>query len=107
MFGLASRRSALARSKSLAPALSVRAAVGAQSSYINTQDFHSTPSQADSRPTWMPMRVKTPWIDALTQSREAQKAGPEEGAGRSIKRDLSPKKMSDSYYSAVCIKSHI
>jgi acyl-coenzyme A thioesterase 9 len=49
----------------------------------------------------MPMRVKTPWIEALTQIREAQKAGPQENAGQSVKRDLSPKKMSDSYYSAV------
>lgn len=48
------------------------------------------------------MRVKTPWIDALTQSREAQKAGPQETA-QSVKPDLTPKKMSDSYYSAVCI----
>ena len=48
------------------------------------------------------MRVKTPWIDALTQSREAEKAGPQVKAGQSVKRDISPKKMSDSYYSAVC-----
>ncbi|KAJ6169489.1 hypothetical protein N7497_002332 [Penicillium chrysogenum] len=99
MFGL-SRRSALARSKSLA-ALPARAAVAAQPSCINTQGFHSTPSQAASRPTWMPMRVKTPWIEALTQIREARKAGPQENAGQSVKRDLSPKKMSDSYYSAI------
>ncbi|KAJ5811099.1 hypothetical protein N7447_010615 [Penicillium robsamsonii] len=98
MFGLG-RRSALARSKSL-PVLPTRAAVAAQPSFINTQDFHSTPSQAGSRPTWMPMRVKTPWIDALTQSRE-KAAGPEENAGQSIKPDVSPKKMSDSYYSAI------
>ncbi|KAJ5787235.1 hypothetical protein N7457_002225 [Penicillium paradoxum] len=101
MFGLASRRSALARSKCLATTLPARAAVGAQSSYINIQDFHSTPSQADSRPTWMPMRVKTPWIDALTQSREAQKAGAQESVAQSIKPDVTPKKMSDSYYSAI------
>ena len=49
------------------------------------------------------MRVKTPWIDALTQAREAQKAGPQDNSAQSVKRDLSPKKMSDSYYSAVRI----
>lgn len=48
------------------------------------------------------MRVKTPWIDALTQMREAQKPGPHED--ESIKRDVTPKKMSDSYYSAVRMK---
>lgn len=101
MFGL-SRRSALARSKSLA-ALPARAAVAAQPSCINTQDFHSTSSQAVSRPTWMPMRVKTPWIDALTQTREAETAGPQEKAGQKVTPDVSPKKMSDSYYSAVRI----
>ncbi|EKV19727.1 Acyl-CoA thioester hydrolase, putative [Penicillium digitatum] len=99
MFGL-SRRSVLARSKSLTT-LPARAPVAAQPSCINIRDFHSTPSQAESRHTWMPMRVKTPWIDALTQSREAEKAGPQVKAGQSVKRDISPKKMSDSYYSAI------
>jgi hypothetical protein len=51
------------------------------------------------------MRVKTPWIEALTQSREAAR---ESKAGVSpptpVKPDLTPKKMSDSYYSAVCIQ---
>lgn len=53
----------------------------------------------------MPMRVKTPWIDALTKSREeAAQAGKESAqAAPSVKPDLTPKKMSDSYYSAVCI----
>lgn len=49
------------------------------------------------------MRVKTPWIDALTQIREAENAGPQEKAGQSVKPDVSPKKMSDSHYSAVRI----
>jgi hypothetical protein len=53
----------------------------------------------------MPMRVKTPWIDALTQSREAAKAGSQENAAKAIKPDLTPKKMSDSAYSAVCYSS--
>ena len=48
------------------------------------------------------MRVKTPWIDALTQSREAQKADPQQSSRQNIMPDLTPKKMSDSYYSAVC-----
>lgn len=50
----------------------------------------------------MPMRVKIPWIDALTKSREEAKTGgksPEEIP----KPDLTPKRMSDSYYSAVSI----
>lgn len=50
------------------------------------------------------MRVKTPWIDALTKSREeAGKAGEGAQAAPSVKPDLTPKKMSDSYYSAVCM----
>ncbi|KAJ6063990.1 hypothetical protein N7499_012670 [Penicillium canescens] len=101
MFGLASRRSALAGSKCLTPSLPARAMVATQPACANIQEFHSTSAQAASRPTWMPMRVKTPWIDALTQSREAAKAGSQENAAKVIKPDLTPKKMSDSAYSAV------
>lgn len=54
----------------------------------------------------MPMRVKTPWIDALTQSREAEKNDPQQ-TRQTVKPDLTPKKMSDSYYSAVCISFHL
>lgn len=52
----------------------------------------------------MPMRVKTPWIEALTQSRDAARNA-EDGAQptSSVKPDLTPKKMSDSYYSAVSL----
>lgn len=48
------------------------------------------------------MRVKTPWIDALTQSREAARNS-KEGieAAPLVKPDLTPKKMSDSHFSAV------
>lgn len=48
------------------------------------------------------MRVKTPWIDALTQSREAARAS-QDGAppAKPIKPDLTPKRISDSHYSAV------
>ncbi|KAJ5542163.1 hypothetical protein N7461_008166 [Penicillium sp. DV-2018c] len=101
MFGIAGRRSALTRTKCLTTVLPARAALGAQHSYINSQDFHSTPTQADSRPTWMPMRVKTPWVDALTQARESQDSGAQKSAEKTVERDLSPKKMSDSYYSAI------
>jgi hypothetical protein len=52
----------------------------------------------------MPMRVKTPWIDALTQSREAARESTEGlPPATPVKPDLTPKKMSDTYYSAVCI----
>lgn len=53
----------------------------------------------------MPMRVKTPWIEALTQSREAARES-REGVPppTPVKPELTPKKMSDSYYSAVCMK---
>jgi acyl-coenzyme A thioesterase 9 len=45
------------------------------------------------------MRVKTPWIEALTKSREdAQSSQTPRAQG---KPDLTPKKMSDSYYSAI------
>lgn len=42
--------------------------------------------------------VKTPWIDALTQSREGAKGGQ---APEAAPRDLTPHKMSETYYSEV------
>lgn len=52
------------------------------------------------------MRVKTPWIDALTASREAAKASKDgKPTEPTVKPDLTPKKMSDSHYSAVCIEN--
>lgn len=46
------------------------------------------------------MRVKTPWVDALAQKREDARSGQNQTA-QSANPDLTPKKMSDSYYSAV------
>lgn len=106
MFGLAGRRTVLAQSKCLTPrALPARAVAVAQSPCTNTREFRTTPTNEASRPTWMPMRVKTPWIEALTQSREAARES-REGVPppTPVKPELTPKKMSDSYYSAVCMK---
>lgn len=59
----------------------------------------------------MPPRVKTPWIEALTKSREEARAaaavaaggGPKDANATSTaaKVDTTPKKMSDSHYSVV------
>lgn len=46
------------------------------------------------------MRVKTPWIEALTKQREGAQLGQTKQT-QAAKPDLTPKKMSDSYYSAV------
>jgi acyl-coenzyme A thioesterase 9 len=51
------------------------------------------------------MRVKTPWIEALTKSREDAQSGQTPRAQG--KPDLTPKKMSDSYYSAVSRTSNV
>ena len=62
-----------------------------------------------------PRRVKTPWIEALTKSREearaaaaglksADVAGQAEGtAKKRTEADLKPKKMADSFHSVVCV----
>lgn len=47
----------------------------------------------------MPMRVKTPWIEALNKSREEKQSKPP----KSAEPDLRPKKMSDTFYSAVSL----
>ena len=39
------------------------------------------------------MRIRTPWVEALRKSREGSAGAPNE----SIKPDLTPKKMSDSF----------
>ncbi|KAJ5610360.1 hypothetical protein N7510_007079 [Penicillium lagena] len=104
MLGLTGRRTALARPKCLSPCKSpARAALvpATQGNSARSREFRSTPAPAAFRPTWMPMRVKTPWIDALTQSREAARAGAQQSQTASVKPDQTSKKMSDSYYSAV------
>lgn len=99
MFGL-SRRSALTSSKCMASRL--HAGVAKPSSRLIAREFHSTQPNAESQPTWMPMRVKTPWIDALKKQREEAKS--QKAPTSTAEPDLTPKKMSDSYYSAVSSK---
>lgn len=105
MFGVTGKRTLLSHSKHLALATpAARARIAAQPHVAGTRDFHASPRNAVTRPTWMPMRVKTPWIDALTASREAaRKVKDGEPPAQIVKPDLAPKRMSDSYYSAVCI----
>ncbi|KAE8150158.1 HotDog domain-containing protein [Aspergillus avenaceus] len=104
MLGLTTRRSNMVRSKCLTSGschvLRTKAAERSSQPYLMYKNFHSTEPTADSRPTWMPMRVKTPWIEALTKSRED--ANLSKGVPESVAEpDLTPKKMSDSYYSAI------
>lgn len=54
-------------------------------------------------------RVKTPWIEALTRSREEARAAAsgmksaQHGATQeSAKVDLTPKRMADSFHNVVC-----
>ena len=62
--------------------------------------IHSSQTRMAQAPARWPMRrVRIPWIDALTKSHEANKA-PEPRP----KPNLTPQKMSDTYYSAVSIR---
>ncbi|KKK26993.1 acyl-CoA thioester hydrolase [Aspergillus rambellii] len=101
MLALSTRRSVVARSKCLASVTATLRCKTERPSHpsVPHREFHPSKSNAAVRPTWMPMRVKTPWIEALTKSREAAKSGQPEAPRP--KPDLTPKKMSDSYYSAV------
>lgn len=47
------------------------------------------------------MRVKTPFIDALMESREKAKRGEVDQGASAPKPDLTPRRMSDSYFAAV------
>ncbi|KAH8697217.1 putative acyl-CoA thioester hydrolase [Talaromyces proteolyticus] len=64
--------------------------------------FHATPTASVFTAAWIPSRVKTPWVDALAQSRDEQARG-KSAAGQQLppKPDLTPKRMSDSYFSAI------
>ncbi|KAJ9243749.1 hypothetical protein DTO169E5_2378 [Paecilomyces variotii] len=98
MFGIG-RRTALASSRRAVSTPCTRASKQFQP--LLSRDFHPAQANAASRPTWLPMRVKTPWIDALTKAREdaanSQGKAPAEHSGP----DLTPRRMSDSYYCAV------
>ncbi|KAL4878559.1 HotDog domain-containing protein [Aspergillus karnatakaensis] len=103
MFSITTRQSVARRSTSLSRT-STKAVLRSRTetpsqSLIPTRDFQSSPTNAAFRPTWMPMRVKTPWIDALNKSREKAPEGTTEAPRP--KPDLTPKRMSDSYYSAI------
>ena len=102
MLGLAGRRAALARAPVPAAVPLRRAPADACSpSPSHCRGFRSTPAQAAFRPAWMPMRVKTPWIEALTRSRDADGTARDGGTPRA-QPDLKPKRISDSSYTAVC-----
>lgn len=95
------RRTALASSRRAVSTPCTRASKQFQP--LLSRDFHPAQANAASRPTWLPMRVKTPWIDALTKAREdaanSQGKAPAEHSGP----DLTPRRMSDSYYCAVSV----
>lgn len=76
--------------------------------FTTTPPTHDVASSATpQRPTRMPSRVKTPWIEALTRSREEARAaaaaatGPKDVSPTAAKVDTTPKRMSDSHYSVV------
>ena len=104
MLGLAGRRMALVRPACQAPAALLAGVTSVPST--KARGFTSTPQNDAFRPTWMPMRVKTPWIDALTRSQEAANGSQVNAQLMPKEPDLTPKKMSDSYYSAVSFKFH-
>lgn len=89
------KRSVLARSRCLARPLP--AATRFQPQLLARH--YSGPERAVAGPRFMPMRVKIPWIDALERSRQEAKTG-QPSAARA-KPDLTPKKMSDTYYSEI------
>jgi hypothetical protein len=62
--------------------------------------FHTTQPQATDGvyKAITEMRIRTPWIEALQKSKEGSTGAPAE----SVKLDLTPKKMSDSFVKFVC-----
>ncbi|EED23764.1 acyl-CoA thioester hydrolase, putative [Talaromyces stipitatus ATCC 10500] len=97
------RRIALSSYKAAAPRTAITArCIKPATTHVAKRHFHKTPETAFYKALWQSMRVKIPWVDALAQSRKQSKAGEpitfqdEELA----KPDLTPKRMSDSYFAA-------
>lgn len=95
------RRLALLSSKSAAYH-TVGLPVCAPRTHTAGRYFHATPSSSLFKAAWKPMRVKTPWVDALAQSQvQAGQSASNAQEEEPMKPDLTPRKMSDSYFSAV------
>jgi len=61
--------------------------------------FQSGAVNSSYRPTWLPLRVKTPWIAALKKSQDGIVSDSKHTT--LPKPDLTPRRMSDSYFSGV------
>ena len=99
MIGIAGRRSVLARTKALtSSATPARATLAtAQSPSLSTsRKFHATACNGEEKRRVWAGRVKTPWIDALNESREVAKGSQKGVKPPAVKPDVTPKKMSDS-----------
>lgn len=70
---------------------------------IARRQFHKTPTNAFYKALWQSTRVKVPWIDALTQSKKQSQGKQLDSTAQQtpVKLDLTPKRMADSYFSAV------
>lgn len=69
----------------------------------------ATPRQTDGVFTALTNeRVQTPWVEAFRKQQAEKAAGEKPSAGQPSvpkERDLTPRKMSDSYHSVVCMIS--
>ncbi|KAL4927190.1 putative acyl-CoA thioester hydrolase [Aspergillus undulatus] len=99
MLSQSTRRSIVRQSKCLVSGRNIRPRAESSQSLQQCREFQTTRPGAAFRPTWMPMRVKTPWVEALNKSRETALPGHTETPRP--KPDLTLKKMGDSYYSAI------
>lgn len=77
---------------------------------IQSRGLHSTIPRQTFHPAWTEARVKMPYIEALTKSREEKGAGLTTGASDKARTggpvqasNMTPKRMKDSYYRSVSI----
>jgi acyl-coenzyme A thioesterase 9 len=97
------RRIALSSCKAASPRtviFSEQAARCIKPAHVAKRHFHKTPANAFYKALWQSMRVKMPWVDALAQSRQQAGQTTVED-GKAVKPDLTPRRMSDSYFAAV------
>lgn len=99
------RRIALSSCKAASPRtviFSEQATRCIKPAHVAKRHFHRTPANDFYKALWQSMRVKVPWVDALAQSRQqAGQATIEDG--EPVKPDLTPRRMSDSYFAAVSL----
>ena len=97
--------------RNILPAAVISSGKQWQNTSKGRRHLHQTCARSTFRPVWTERRVKVPWVEALAKKREEEarlrKMGERGGEkltrerDSTVKVDLTPKKMSDTYFRTV------